>query len=60
LESPVLYPGDLIYLNKNNKNVKRFLISGFTFPEDWGTWTSGESSRLNFEVPTDDFKFLVY
>lgn len=53
LQRPLLYPGDVIYLNKKNKNIKRYLVSGFTFPEEWGTWTDGESSRLIFALPHD-------
>lgn len=59
LKRPLLNPGDVIYLNKNNKNIKRFLIEGFTFPEEWGTWTNGESSRLIFELPLDDYKLKL-
>ena len=59
LKRPVLSPGEVIYLNKKNMNVKRFLLSGFTFPEEWGTWTEGQSSRLVFTLQNFDEKKML-
>jgi glycosyltransferase involved in cell wall biosynthesis len=34
--------------------------SGWSAPEDWGTWIKGERARLAFTLPPDDSRHLLY
>jgi len=53
---PKILSGQKVLLNKSNNDTMRILGKGFSHPEDWGTWSSGETAYLAFVIPQTQSK----
>jgi hypothetical protein len=52
--------GELISISRSGKNIHPFvLLSGWAYPEAWGTWSDGRSANLAFTVPQGRPKSLT-
>lgn len=43
--------GEIIFFNESYPNRSYYLRSGWSWPENWGTWSDGKSAVLNFSWP---------
>jgi len=50
IKPPILFSGQTVDLNSNNKYLNRYLKAGFTKSETWGTWTNSSKSTIQFRV----------
>ena len=51
--------GEAIGLTKTSQYTNQYLISGWAFPEGWGTWSDGSQATLTLQLPQVPAKTLT-
>ena len=52
-------PGDVISVSSSSPNRSYYLRSGWSWSEDWGTWSDSKSATLNFSWPKKASKSIT-
>ena len=50
--------GEVISFGNSSPNRSYYLRNGWSWPEDWGTWSDGDTAILNFSWPTSPTKSI--
>lgn len=57
--APELHLGQVVYFTKNGEGRENFMLSGWGFTEDWGTWATEPKAKIVVPMPAGNPSKLI-